>query len=70
MNLKLENIFARLYNSIRKNKGQHPTEQAKPKEWVVCSSCQYRGTLEEFLQIDRDDTRCPKCREDVSIFEL
>lgn len=40
------------------------------KEWVVCSNCKHRGTLEEFLINDAGDTTCPKCGEDIVIFEL
>lgn len=67
MNITLEKIIEKLYN-ITGRKQEKPKKQIK--EWVICSGCKYRGTLEEFLQADRGDTRCPRCGEDVSIFEL
>ena len=47
------------------------TEQTNDeKQWVECVSCGFKGTLDEFLQENAGDTRCPKCGEDVQRFEL
>jgi len=53
-----------------KKKKYNKNADEKPKEWVICSRCNYKGTLEEFLVKDSSDTKCPKCGEDVQRFEL
>lgn len=57
-----------ILDNILKNKNKD--EKENKKEWVVCSNCKYRGSFEEFLQQDTGDTTCPKCGEDIAIFEL
>ena len=65
----LENIIRRLYHIMGKDSNKDKTYKTN-KNWVECISCGYKGTLEEFLQEDADDTQCPKCGEDVQRFEL
>lgn len=57
-----------ILDKILKQKKEEIKEMKK--EWVVCSNCKYRGTLDEFLLKDVGDTTCPKCGEDITIFEL
>ena len=35
-----------------------------------CPSCGYEGDESEFLRDDPGDTACPRCGEDVTIYEL
>ena len=58
----LEKIRRKLYNK------KEPTPVKKG--WVECTRCKYKGTFEEFLNYDKHDTRCPKCKETIQRFEL
>lgn len=66
----IEKMLKALYNIKNKNKKSNIQNNTGSNAWVICPNCKYRGSLEEFLKEDKWDTRCPKCGEDVSIFEL
>jgi len=35
-----------------------------PNTFVVCESCGFEGTMQDFLKRDSEDTFCPKCGSD------
>ncbi len=47
------------------------TIREKPKGMITtCPSCGFRGDETKFLTLDSEDTTCPKCKEDVSVYEI
>lgn len=60
----LEKKKKKSYNIVK----QQPSDEIE-QEWVECIVCGFRGSLDEFLS-DGDDSKCPKCGEDIQIFNL
>ena len=66
-------MFKKLFNKLFTKKSKQIKKETTSKEekhWVTCEICGFEGSLNEFLETDKNDTICSRCGQDQQRFEV